>query len=99
MIDPESVPVPEGEEKPDIQANPQQAVKILQDGLNRRGLNGYEVAQIWNTRWRLRTTLEDIPGTKRALRESKAQGESTASTGIVGNSSAIPALLRRRKLR
>ena len=55
LIDPESVPVPEGEEKPDIQANPQQAVKILQDGLNRRGLNGYEVAQI-GIRWRLRTT-------------------------------------------
>lgn len=82
LIDPESVPVPEGEEKPDIQANPQQAVKILQDGLNRRGLNGYEVAQIWNTLAFAYYTLEDIPGTKRAYEKVLAQGESNLSLAL-----------------
>ncbi len=49
LIDPESVPVEEGQERPDIEPNPTQAIQDLQKVLNRRGINSYEKAQVWST--------------------------------------------------
>lgn len=74
LIDPESVPVAEGEQKPDIQPNPRQAVEMLTESLGRRGLNGYEVAQIWNTLAFAYYTLEDLDATKRAYEKVLQQG-------------------------
>jgi len=66
LIDPDSIPVEEGEEKPDVVANPPKAVEMLREALTRRGLNGYEIAQIWNTLAFAYYTLDDLDGTKRA---------------------------------
>lgn len=49
MIDPESVQVEEGEEPPEPDGTPQDAIRMLLDLKDRRGLNSYEIAQIWNT--------------------------------------------------
>jgi len=66
LIDPDSIPVEEGEEKPDLIANPAEAVEMLKEALTRRGLNGYEVAQIWNTLAFAYYTMDDMEGTKNA---------------------------------
>ncbi|MEX0941724.1 MAG: tetratricopeptide repeat protein [Pseudomonadales bacterium] len=66
LIDPEAVPVAEGEEKPDVQANPQAAIKMLMDLKDRRGINTYELAQIWNTLAFAYYTIDDVPATMRA---------------------------------
>ncbi len=74
LIDPESVPVAEGEKKPDVVANPREAIKMLNEALGRRGLNSYEVAQIWNTLAFAHYTLEDLPATKNAYEKVLTQG-------------------------
>jgi len=74
LIDPDSIPVEEGEEKPDVVANPPKAVEMLREALTRRGLNGYEIAQIWNTLAFAYYTLDDLDGTKRAYEKVLEQG-------------------------
>lgn len=74
LIDPESVPLAEGEERPEIQPDPRKAVEMLQSQLNRRGLNPYEVAQIWNTLAFAYYTLDDLPSTKNAYEKVLSQG-------------------------
>lgn len=49
LIDPESVPVEDGEEPPDVEPNPREGIAQLTKLLDRRGINSYERAQIWNT--------------------------------------------------
>jgi len=74
LIDPDSIPVEEGEEKPDVVANPPKAVEMLKEALTRRGLNGYEVAQIWNTLAFAYYTLDDLQSTKKAYEQVLQQG-------------------------
>ncbi|MFT6437913.1 MAG: tetratricopeptide (TPR) repeat protein [Candidatus Azotimanducaceae bacterium] len=66
LIDPESIVVEEGEERPDIVANPQQAILDLMETLERRRINSYEKAQVWNTLAFAYYTLDDTPNTLRA---------------------------------
>ena len=75
LIDPDSVPVPEGEERPDVQADPRKAVEMLQGQLTRRGLNPYEIAQIWNTLAFAHYTLEDLGSTKTAYEKVLEQSQ------------------------
>ena len=49
MIDPESVPREEGEPPPEPTGTPADAIQMLMSYKERRGLNSYEKAQIWNT--------------------------------------------------
>jgi tetratricopeptide (TPR) repeat protein len=74
LIDPDSIPVEEGEEKPEVVANPPAAVEMLKEALTRRGLNGYEIAQIWNTLAFAYYTLDDLQLTKKAYEEVLKQG-------------------------
>ena len=74
LIDPESVPVAEGEERPDVKADPAKAVEMLKSQLERRGLNGYEVAQVWNTLAFAYYTLDDLKSTKDAYEKVLSQG-------------------------
>ncbi len=66
LIDPDSIPLEEGQERPDVVANPQQAVSDLLELLNRRKINSYEKAQVWNTLAFAYYTLEDTPNTMKA---------------------------------
>ncbi len=66
LIDPDSIPLEEGQERPDVVANPQQAVSDLLEVLNRRKINSYEKAQVWNTLAFAYYTLEDTPNTMKA---------------------------------
>ena len=66
LIDPESIPLAEGEVKPDVVADPRKAIEILKELMERRGVNSYEMAQIWNTMAFAYYTLEDIPNTLKA---------------------------------
>lgn len=63
LIDPESVPVEEGEERPDVEPNPPEAVDMLMKALDRRGINSYERAQIWSTLAFAYYTMENVPMT------------------------------------
>lgn len=66
LIDPESIVVEEGQEKPQVQPNPQAAIKMLNDLLNSRGMNSYEIAQAWNTLAFAYYTIDDVPNTIKA---------------------------------
>ena len=61
MIDPESAPREEGEPAPKPTGTPQTAISLLLDLLPSKGLNSYELAQIWNTLAFAYYTVEDIP--------------------------------------
>ncbi len=74
MIDPESVPVAEGEERPVPKGGPRDAVRLLMDLMGTKGLNSYEMAQIWNTLAFAYYTLEDMPKTINAYQQILAQG-------------------------
>ncbi|MFT4631214.1 MAG: tetratricopeptide (TPR) repeat protein [Candidatus Azotimanducaceae bacterium] len=63
LIDPESVPLEEGQERPDVVANPLEAIEILNSLRESRGINSYELAQIWNTLAFAYYTLDDLPNT------------------------------------
>ena len=39
LIDPDSIPLAEGEVKPDVVADPRKAIEILKDLMERRGVN------------------------------------------------------------
>jgi len=77
MIDPESVPREEGEPAPEPTGTPQDAVRLLQKTLTQKGLNSYEMAQIWNTLAFAYYTLEDIPKTINAYEQILKQGTIT----------------------
>ncbi len=82
LIDPDSIPLEEGEERPDIQPDPRAAIELLMKGLTRRGLNAYEVAQIWNTLAFAYYTLDDIDNTIRAYEEVLKQPQIQISLAI-----------------
>ena len=74
MIDPESIPRAEGEPAPEPTGTPQEAVEMLTDYLDKRGLNSYEKAQIWYTIAFAYYTLDDMGGTIRAYEQVLGQG-------------------------
>ena len=49
MIDPDSIPREEGEEAPTPKGTPRDAIQMLLELREAKGLNSYELAQIWNT--------------------------------------------------
>lgn len=77
MIDPDSVPREEGEPAPEPEGTPRDAVRILMDLLDSKGLNSYEAAQIWNTLAFAYYTLEDMPRTINAYEQVLNQGTIT----------------------
>jgi len=74
MIDPESAPREEGEPPPEPTGTPLDAVAMLHKLRESRGLNSYELAQIWNTLAFAYYTLEDIPNTIRSYEQILQQG-------------------------
>ena len=74
MIDPESAPREEGEPAPEPSGTPQDAVRLLLKLQERRGLNSYEMAQIWNTLAFAYYVMEDIPNTIRSYEMILKQG-------------------------
>lgn len=74
MIDPESVAREEGEPPPEPTGTPQDAVNLLMDFKDRRGLNSYEKAQIWNTLAFAYYVLEDMKNTMKAYEMVLQQG-------------------------
>lgn len=77
MIDPESTPREEGEPAPIPKGSPHDAVVLLLKLKDRRGLNSYELAQVWNTLAFAYYTLEDTPNTIKAYENVLAQGAIT----------------------
>ncbi len=77
MIDPESAPREEGEPPPEPKGTPRDAVELLLKLKDRRGLNSYELAQIWNTLAFAYYTLEDLPNTIAAYENVLKQGTIT----------------------
>ncbi|MFP6808598.1 MAG: hypothetical protein VB957_15685 [Pseudomonadales bacterium] len=77
MIDPDSAPREEGEPAPEPKGTPQDAVVLLLKLNERRGLNSYEHAQVWNTLAFAYYTLEDTPNTIKAYEMVLAQGTIT----------------------
>lgn len=77
MIDPESMPREEGEPPPVPTGTPRDAVNLLMEMFERRGLNSYEKAQIWNTLAFAYYTLNDTPNTIHAYEQILAQGTIT----------------------
>ncbi len=82
MIDPESAPREEGEPPPEPTGTPQDAVAMLHKLRESRGLNSYELAQIWNTLAFAYYTLEDIPNTIRSYEQILEQGTITEALEI-----------------
>ncbi len=77
MIDPESAPREEGEPPPEPTGTPQDALELLMKLSESRGLNSYELAQIWNTMAYAYYTLGDIPNTIRSYESILQQGTIT----------------------
>jgi len=77
MIDPESTPREEGEPAPVPKGTPRDAINLLLKLKDRRGLNSYELAQVWNTLAFGYYTIEDIPNTVGAYEQVLAQGTIT----------------------
>ena len=82
LIDPSSVPVEEGKERPVIAADPRAAVGILLKLLERRGLNAYEIAQIWNTLAFAYYTLDDMPNTLKSYENVLRQPQDQISIAL-----------------
>ncbi len=74
MIDPESVPREEGEPPPEPTGTPADAIEMLMEYKDRRGLNSYEKAQIWNTLAFAYYTIGDMRGTIVAYENVLLQG-------------------------
>ncbi|MGI9322028.1 MAG: tetratricopeptide repeat protein [Pseudomonadales bacterium] len=74
MIDPESIPREEGEPIPEAKGTPREAIAMLMKLRERKGLNSYELAQIWNTLAFAYFTLDDIPRTIHAYQQILSQG-------------------------
>lgn len=77
MIDPESVQVEEGEEPPEPEGTPRDAIQMLLELKDRRGLNSYEIAQIWNTLAFGYYTIENTPKTIEAYENVLKQEQIT----------------------
>ena len=77
MVDPESAPREEGEPAPVPNGTPQDAIQILLKLKDRRGLNSYELAQVWNTLAFAYYTVEDVPNTMKAYENVLLQGTIT----------------------
>ena len=77
MIDPESIPREEGEPPPEPTGTPQDAIALLTKLRGSKGLNSYELAQIWNTLAFAYYTLEDLPNTIRSYEQILKQGTIT----------------------
>jgi hypothetical protein len=77
MIDPDSAPREEGEPAPIPKGTPRDAVELLLKLKDRRGLNSYELAQVWNTLAFAYYTLEDTPNTIKSYENVLAQGTIT----------------------
>lgn len=77
MIDPESTPREDGEPAPIPKGSPRDAVALLLKLKDRRGLNSYELAQVWNTLAFAYYTLEDTPNTIKSYENVLAQGAIT----------------------
>ncbi|MBV1876069.1 MAG: hypothetical protein KUG79_00370 [Pseudomonadales bacterium] len=83
LIDPESIDYPEDEPKPVLPpADPRAAIKILNKQLERRGINPYEIAQVWNTLAFAYYTLEDIPNTIRSYEKVLTQPQEKISVAL-----------------
>ncbi len=63
MIDPDSVQVEEGKTPPEPEGTPADAVELLLEAVNKRGVNSYEAAQLWNTLAFAYYVLEDTKNT------------------------------------
>ncbi|MDC0068036.1 hypothetical protein OAL10_04460 [Gammaproteobacteria bacterium] len=74
MIDPDSAPREEGEPAPVPKGTARDAVELLHELMESRGLNSYEKAQIWNTLAFAYYTLEDMPKTVNAYEQILKQG-------------------------
>ena len=74
MIDPDSAPREEGEPAPIPSGTPRDAVRILLELMESKGLNSYEMAQIWNTLAFAYYMLEDMPRTINAYEQILKQG-------------------------
>lgn len=74
MIDPESIPREEGEPPPEATGTPADAIDMLMSYKERRGLNSYEKAQIWNTLAFAYYTMGDMKGTIFAYENVLVQG-------------------------
>ncbi|MGV0034144.1 MAG: tetratricopeptide repeat protein [Candidatus Azotimanducaceae bacterium WSBS_2022_MAG_OTU7] len=77
MVDPDSAPREEGEPVPVPKGTPQDAVRLLIELMGSKGLNSYELAQIWNTLAFAYYTLEDVPKTIDAYEQILKQGTIT----------------------
>jgi tetratricopeptide (TPR) repeat protein len=74
MIDPDSIPREEGEEAPTPKGTPRDAIQMLLELRGAKGLNSYELAQIWNTLAFAYYTVEDMPSTINAYEQILRQG-------------------------
>ena len=77
MIDPDSTPREEGEPAPEPKGTPQDAIVLLLKLKDRRGLNSYELAQVWNTLAFAYYTVDDVPNTVKAYENVLLQGTIT----------------------
>jgi len=77
MIDPDSAPREEGEPAPIPKGTPKDAVVVLLKLKDRRGLNSYELAQVWNTLAFAYYTIDDVPNTINAYENVLLQGTIT----------------------
>lgn len=77
MIDPDSAPREEGEPAPIPKGTPKDAVVVLLKLKDRRGLNSYELAQVWNTLAFAYYTIDDVPNTINAYENVLRQGTIT----------------------
>jgi tetratricopeptide (TPR) repeat protein len=66
LIDPESVTDDDGNPVEGLVADPREAINILTKLQERRGINSYELAQVFNTMAFAYYTLEDVPNTIRS---------------------------------
>ena len=77
MVDPESAPREEGEPAPEPKGTPRDAINLLLKLKDRRGLNSYELAQVWNTLAFAYYTIEDVPNTIKSYEQVLGQGTIT----------------------
>ncbi|HCC43442.1 MAG TPA: hypothetical protein DEQ32_03540, partial [Gammaproteobacteria bacterium] len=70
-------PREEGEPPPEPTGTPRDAIELLHKLRESRGLNSYELAQIWNTLAFAYYTIEDMPNTIRSYEEILKQGTIT----------------------
>ena len=77
MVDPDSAPREDGEPAPVPKGTPRDAINLLLKLKDRRGLNSYELAQVWNTLAFAYYTVDDVPNTIKSYEHVLAQGTIT----------------------